>query len=190
MLNIKKRIELVLLVLATLTSTALAGDYYGGVDIATGKGSRELKSLGNTQNDDFTLTAFGIHGGYLLDMNSRVELSFGSQKFAFDNVNRDGTQFGVDYIYTFDEVSKLKPYIGVGLSINSLDIKLANSDTLDGNGLKLRVGSYYALTPQLDIGAELNYNFIQWSDIKFPDDSILESSSNFYGLGLNANYKF
>jgi len=38
---------------------------------------------------------------------------------------------------------------------------------------------------------ELNYNFIQWNDLEdLRDNSIIEQSSNFYGLALNLNYKF
>jgi len=180
--------------LLLINSMALAGDYYGGVDFDFGKGNTEFKNLGTTQDSDFTQTSFGIHGGYYLNLNSKVELSFKSFNFDFDNnsdSDTDGNQFGIDYIYTFDGNLKLKPYIGVGISANSLDIKLANKDTIDGVGFKLRGGTYYTVTPQLDIGIELNYTNISWEDLKDPrDDSTLESSSNFYGFGLNLNYKF
>jgi len=180
-----------MVMLSLVSSIALAGDYYGGIDVGYGKGSTERKVLGDTQDDDFTLTGFGIHGGYNLDMNSKVEISLSSLNFDLDDGDVDGMHFGVDYIYTFDEVSKLKPYIGIGLSLNSLDVKIANSDTIDGVGLRLRAGSYYALTPKIDIGVELNYNAIGWEDLQNKDTgAIHESSSTFYGLALNANYKF
>jgi len=107
--------------------------------------------------------------GYNLNENSKLEVSFQSFKLDYDHSNNiDGNQFGIDYLYMLNEVSQLKPYLGVGISTNSLDYKIENSDTVDGLGFKLRVGTYYALTT----------------------NEIRESSSNFYGLGLNANYKF
>ncbi len=175
-----------------LSSVVLAGDYYGGIDVDLGKGSTEMKNLGQTVTDDFSQTAFGIHGGYNLNINSQIEISFKSLNFDFDEgEDTDGTQLGVDYIYSFDKISILKPYIGAGVSVNSLDIEISNKDTVDGVGLKLRGGIYYILTPQVDIGVELNYSYIGWEDLKIlENDSILESSSSFYGLGLNLNYKF
>jgi len=182
----------VLIVLSLVSSMALAGDYYGGVDVDFGKGSTEMKNLGQTITNDFSQTAFGLHGGYNLNVNSQIEISFKSLNFDFDDgVDTDGTQLGVDYIYSFDKATTLKPYVGVGISVNSLDIKIANKDTVDGVGLRLRGGSYYALTPKLDLGIELNYNYIGWEDLKdLRDDSTIEASSDFYGLGLNLNYKF
>ena len=186
-----KKILTSLGIVSLLSSMALAGDYYGGVDIGFGKGSTEAKDFGITRDDDFSTTGFGLHGGYYFNMNSKIEISFKSLNFDFDNSDTDGTQLGVDYIYSFDEVSKLTPYIGGGLSVNSLDIKLSNKDTIDGTGFKLRGGVYYALTDKLEAGVELNYNYIAWEDLKhIQTGSIQESTSNFYGLGLNANYKF
>jgi len=188
-----KKVVRGIIVLSLISSMASAGDYYGGVDFGFGKGSTETKFSERfiTREDDFSNTAFGIHGGYYLDMNSKVEISFKSLNFDFDNSDTDGTQFGVDYIYSFDEVSKLTPYIGGGLSVHSLDIKLSNKDTIDGVGFTLRGGAYYSLTHQLDVGVELNYNYIGWEELKDLNDNVKqESTSNFYGLGLNANYKF
>ncbi|CAA6810474.1 MAG: Unknown protein [uncultured Sulfurovum sp.] len=187
-----KKILTSLVTVSLLSSIAMAGDYYGGVDFGFGKGSSSIKSGILSQDDDFSITIFGIHGGYNLDLNSKLEVSFKSLNFDFDDGgDTDGHQFGVDYIYVLDEVSKLKPYLGAGISVNSLDVKIANSDTIDGLGFKLRAGTYYALSPQLDIGAELNYTYVGWDDLKHKDtNEIIESSSNFYGLGLNVNYKF
>jgi len=187
-----KKIVAGLVLLSLGSSMALAGDYYGGVDFDFGKGSTEAKSSGITLDKDFTQTAFGVHGGYYLNSNSKVEISFKSLNWDNDKDNdTDGTQLGVDYLYELNEVSKVKPYVGVGLSMNSLDIKLSNKDTIDGVGFKLRGGVYYSLTPKLYLGAELNYNYIGWEDLKNTrNDSTLESSSSFYGLGLNVNFKF
>ena len=178
--------------LLVISSIALAKDYYGGINMEFGKGNTEEKNLGTTVDYDFTQTVLGLHGGYYLGQNSKIELYLKSLSFDLDeNSDTDGTQMGVDYIYIFDEVSKLKPYIGGGLSINSLDVKISNKDSIDGFGFKLRGGTYYTLTPNIEVGVELNYNYIGWEDLKnIRDDSILESSSNFYGLGLNLNYKF
>ena len=188
-----KKIVTGLVLLSLGSSMVLAGDYYGGVNFGFGKGSTEQKNLGISSDYDFEQTAFGVHGGYYLNLNSKIEISFKSLKFDFDKGgdDTDGTQLGVDYLYELNEVSKLKPYFGGGLSFNSLDIKIANSDTIDGIGLKLRGGVAYSLTSQLYLGAELNYNYIGWEDLKNTrNDSTLESSSSFYGLGLNVNYKF
>jgi len=153
-----KKILTSLATVSLLSSMALAGDYYGGVDFAFGKGSTETKFSEQFLNieNDFSNTALGIHGGYFFNMNSKIEISFKSLKFDFDDAETDATQFGVDYIYSFDEVSKLTPYIGGGISLNSLDIKVKNKDSIDGVGLTLRGGAYYSLTPQLDIGLEFN----------------------------------
>jgi len=181
-----------LLTLSFGSSTAFAGDYYGGVDFGFEKGTTSEKTGTITIDDDFSRTNFGIHAGYNLNENSKLEVSFQSFKLDYDHSNNiDGNQFGIDYLYMLNEVSQLKPYLGVGISTNSLDYKIENSDTVDGLGFKLRVGTYYALTPKLDIGAELNYTYIGWEDLKNTfTNEIRESSSNFYGLGLNANYKF
>jgi len=182
----------VLIGLSLISSMVLAEDYYGGVDFGFGKGNSEEKNLGTTINYDFKQTLFGIHGGYNLNLNSQIEFSLKSLNFDFDDGgDTDATQLGVDYIYTFNKTTTLKPYVGLGISMNSIDVTLENKDTIDGMGIQLRGGSYYTLTPKLDIGVELNYSYIGWEDLKnLADNSILTSNSNIYGLGLNLNYKF
>ena len=193
-----KKIVAGLVLLSLGSSMALAGDYYGGVDFDFGKGSNEVKNLGTTKDYDFTETAFGIHGGYYFNKNSILELSFKSLTFDSkdsDFKDEDGTQFGIDYIYAFNGLleNKLKPYLGIGLSTNTKDanIERFDEDSIDGFGLKLRGGVYYSVTPKIDIGVEINYNDISWDDLKDEkNDSIVESTNSFYGLGLNVNYKF
>jgi len=181
--------------LLLINSMALAGDYYGGVDFNFGKGSEKWKQ-NNTINYDFTNTAYGLHMGYNLNQNSMIEVSFKLLTFDFKEngiKDDDGTQFGVDYLYTLNEVSKLKPYLGLGLTYSTKDIDIANlnEDTVTGIGFKLRGGAYYPLTPKLDLGIELNYNSVMWDEVEFQGNNTnLKMSSDFYGLGLNLNYKF
>ena len=189
-----KKILTSLATISLLSSMALAGDYYGGVNFGFGKGSVEWKANSSTDSD-FSNTAYGLHIGNNLNKNSMIEVSFKSLTFDFKQnglLDEDGTQFGVDYLYAFNNIDKLKPYLGGGITYSSKDIYMSflKEDTITGLGLKLRAGTYYALTPKLDLGVELNYNSISWADIEFTDNSILESTSNFFGLGLNANYKF
>jgi len=192
-----KKILTSLVAVSLFSSMASAGDYYGGVDFGFGKGSKEWKQTSTTTNFDFSNTAYGLHVGYKLSESSMLESSFKLLTFDFKEsrfTNEDGTQFGVDYIYTFNNIEeKLKPYLGIGLTSNTKDINIQglNENSIDGLGVKLRGGVYYSLTPKLDLGVELNYNFISWAEVKNTiDNSTLDISSTFYGLGLNANYKF
>jgi len=193
-----KKIVTGLVLLSLGSSMALAGDYYGGVNLDFGKGGFEYKNIIRTRDYDFSQTSLGVHGGYNLNRNSKIELSFKSLTFDFKESglkDEDGTQFGVDYIYTFTTLSKnkLTPYLGIGLTSNTKDANIIgfSEDSIDGFGLKLRGGAYYSATPHIDIGVEINYNNISWDDLKYQsNDSILEISSSFYGLGLSVNYKF
>ena len=192
-----KKIVTGLVLLSLGSSMALAGDYYGGVNLDFGKGGEEWIENGTTKYD-FSNTSYGLHLGYNLNKNSMVELSFKSLTFDFKNNNlsdEDGTQFGIDYLYAFDTTSelKIKPYLGIGLNVNSKDISVEglNEDSIDGFGLKIRVGGRYSLTPKLDLGVDLNYNMIGWQDLQNNNtDSTAELSTRFYALGLNINYKF
>ena len=186
-----KKILTSLLTASLLSSTALAGDFYMGLDFDAGKGSTEQKNLGNTITYDFSTTEFGLHGGYYFNENSKIRISFKKINFNFDEgEDRDGNKLGVDYIYLFN-LSKVKPYLGLGLSTNRLNVKISNSDSIDGIGATVRGGVAYPLTSNLEIGAELNYNYITWEDLQYlADESTLESTSQFFGLGLNINYKF
>jgi len=193
-----KKVVRGIIVLSLVSSIVSAGDYYGGVDFGFGKGSEEWKQTGTTTtNFDFSNTAYGLHVGYKFSENSMIESSFKLLTFDFKESrlpDEDGTQFGVDYLYTFNNIEeKLKPYLGIGLTSNTKDITIQNlnENSIDGLGVKLRGGVYYSLTPKLDLGVEFNYNFISWAEVKDTrDNSILDISSTFYGLGLNANYKF
>ena len=191
-----KKVVRGIIVLSLISSMASAGDYYGGVDFGFGKGSEEWK-LNGTTDFDFSNTAYGLHVGYNLNENSMIEVSFKSLTFDFKKSgikDEDGTQLGVDYLYIFNNIEeKVKPYLGLGLTYSTKDIEIRNlnENTITGIGLKLRGGVYYSLTPKLDLGVELNYNSVMWDEVEFQGNNTnLEMSSNFYGLGLNANYKF
>jgi opacity protein-like surface antigen len=100
----------------------------------------------------------------------------------------DVTRIGIDYIHTFPLSSSLKPYAGIGLSTNSVSSDDTNLET--GLGGRLRVGAYYTIIPNLDLGAEINYNTVSWENETDNLGREWEFSSSYYGLGVNLNYKF
>lgn len=171
--------------LAVISSLSLqAGDFYAGGDIDFGTGTHELSIDGTTVAESNTLSSssFGIHGGYMLTDKGSIEVSLAAVDLDGDSV----TRLGVDYLHRFDAISNFTPYVAVGLSANSL----SNSNVETGIGGRLRAGATYALTPKIDVGAELNYNYIGWetaTDYLGRDWSL---SSSYYGIGVNANYKF
>jgi len=123
-----------------------------------------------------------IHVGYGMTENSNIELSYGALSLEDDDV----TTVGIDYIYSFPIGNSLKPYIGLGLSTNSI----ADSNIETGIGGRLRAGAYYTIMPNLDLGAELNYNYISWENETDSLGRDWELNTSYYGLGLNLNYKF
>ena len=170
--------------MAILTSLSLhAQGIYAGLDFEAGSGTHEvtLNDVAVAESDSISTSAFGLHVGYGLTGNGSIELSYSALSLEDDDV----TRIGVDYIHTFPLGSSLKPYAGIGLSTNSMSD--ANVET--GLGGRLRVGAYYTIIPNLDLGAEINYNTISWEN---ETDNLGEwgLSSSYYGLGVNLNYKF
>lgn len=174
-----------LLVIATLSSLSLhAEGLYVGLDLGAGSGTHEITvdNVAVAESDSLSASSLGLHIGYGMTENSNIELSYGALSLEDDDV----TTVGIDYIYSFPIGNSLKPYIGLGLSTNSI----ADSNIETGIGGRLRAGAYYAIMPNLDLGAELNYNYISWENETDSLGRDWELSTSYYGLGLNLNYKF
>ena len=174
-----------ILSLALLSSLSLhAGGFYAGVDSEAGSGKHEITRDGVAiaQSDSVSTSSFGLHVGYVLSPEGSVELSYGALGIDDDDV----TRIGVDYIRTFPMGSSIKPYAGIGLSTNSMSDE--NIET--GLGGRLRLGAYYEIIPSLDLGAEVNFNYISWETETDALGHEFELSSTYYGLGLNLNYRF
>ena len=173
-----------LITMAILSSLSLhAQGIYAGLDFEAGSGTHEitLNDVTVGETDSISTSSFGLHIGYGLTENGSIELSYG----ALSLEDNDVTRIGVDYIHAFPLGSSLKPYAGIGLSTNSM----SDSNVETGLGGRLRVGAYYTIMPNLDLGAEINYNTISWeSETDYLGE--WELSSSYYGLGVNLNYKF
>jgi outer membrane protein assembly factor BamA len=173
-----------ILSLVVLSTLAYSENFYGGVDLGVGSGTHSLEVDGTeiAESDSLSTSSFGLHVGYKLTENGSIEASYQALSLEDD----DATTFGIDYIHSFGQRGSIKPYVGLGLSTNSLD----DSTIETGLGARLRGGIYYELMPKLDIGAELNYNYISWeteTDYLGRDWTL---SSSYFGLGLNLNYTF
>ena len=174
-----------LICVSILSSVALQAEgFYAGLNWDKGTGTHELTLDGNTldSKDNVSMSSVGIHVGYMLSINESVELSYGT----LDMDNEDVTRFGVDYIHRFDNDSLFIPYAGIGLAMNNLK----GSTVEDGFAGRLRGGVYYEIIPNLEVGGEINYNYISWkttTDVYGRDWSL---STSYYGIGLNVNYKF
>jgi hypothetical protein len=173
-----------ILSLALLSSLSLhAEGFYAGVDFQAGSGKHEITvdDVAVANSDSISVSSLGVHVGYTIIPNGSVELSYGALSLEDDDV----TRIGVDYIQTFP-IGALSPYAGVGLATNSMSD--ANIET--GLGGRLRFGAYYEIMPNLNLGAELNYNYISWKSETDNLGQDWELSSSYYGLGFNVNYKF
>jgi len=174
-----------ILSLALLTSLSLhAKGFYTGLDFEAGSGKHELtvNDVAIANSDSISASSFGLHLGYGIGKKGSVELSYGALSLEDDDV----TRIGVDYIHTFPMGSAIKPYAGLGLSTNSM----SDENVETGLGGRLRVGAYFEIMPSLDLGAEVNYNYISWETETDALGREWELSSSYYGLGINLNYKF
>lgn len=172
------------LYVAMLSSLSLhAEGIYAGLDLEGGSGTHEisLNDVALATSDSLSSSSYGIHIGYGLSDNGNIELSYGGLTLEDDDV----TRFGLDYIHTFSKNSALKPYAGLGLSSNSM----SDSNIETGFGGRLRAGVYYELMSNLDLGGELNYNYISWES-ETDSSGEWELSTSYYGLALNINYRF
>ena len=173
-----------ILSLALLTSISLhAEGFYAGLDFEAGSGTHEITvdDVTEAKSDSLSTSSVGIHVGYTLIPNGSVELSYGALSLEDDDV----TRIGIDYIHTFP-MGSFSPYAGLGLATNSL----ADSTIETGLGGRLRLGAYYEIVPNLNLGAEFNYNYISWESETDYLGRDWELSSSYYGFGLNLNYKF
>ncbi|SFV61393.1 hypothetical protein MNB_SV-14-594 [hydrothermal vent metagenome] len=173
-----------LITIAILSSLSLhAEGFYAGLDFEAGSGKHEISvdNVAVAQSDSISASSFGLHVGYQVIPNGSVELSYGALSLEDDDV----TRIGIDYIHSFP-VGSLKPYVGIGLATNSMSD--ANVET--GLGGRIRAGAYYEIMPNLDLGAEFNYNYISWESETDSYGQDWELSTSYYGLGVNLNYKF
>jgi len=173
-----------ILTLAILSSLSLhAEGFYAGLDFEGGSGTHEISvdDIAVSESDSLSASSFGLHVGYQMISNGSLELSYGALRLEDDDISR----IGLDYIHSFP-MGSLKPYVGLGLSMNSM----SDSNVETGFGGRIRVGAYYEIMPNLDLGAELNYNYISWENETDAIGREWELSTSYYGLGLNINYKF
>jgi hypothetical protein len=173
-----------LITMAILSGLSLhAGGIYAGLDFEGGSGTHEITvdSIAVANSDSISTSSFGLHVGYQVTQKGSVELSYGALSLEDDDV----TRIGVDYIHTFP-MGSIKPYVGLGLSTNSM----SDTNVETGLGGRLRLGAFYEIMPNLDLGAELNYNYISWESETDYLGQEWELSSSYYGLGFNVNYKF
>jgi hypothetical protein len=173
-----------ILSLALLSSLSLhAEGLYAGLDFEAGSGTHEISvdDVTVAESDSLSSSSFGLHVGYKITPQGSVELSYGALSLEDDDI----TRIGLDYIHSFP-IGLLKPYIGLGLATNSL----SDSNIETGLGGRIRAGAYYPIMPNLDLGAEFNYNYISWESETDDLGQEWELSSSYYGLGFNVNYKF
>ena len=173
-----------ILCLAVLSSLSLQAEgFYAGLDFEAGSGTHEItvNDTAVAESDTLSTSSFGLHVGYTIIPNGSLELSYGALTLEDDDV----TKIGVDYIHAFP-IGSLSPYAGLGLSTNSM----SDAEIETGIGARIRLGAYYEVMPNLNIGAELNYNYIAWESETDGYGREWELSSSYYGLGLNLNYKF
>jgi len=157
---------------------------YTGLDFQAGSGKHELTidDVVVSNSDSLSASSFGLHVGYEIIPNGSIELSYGALSLEDDDI----TKIGLDFLQKFPVSSALSPYVGLGVSTNSI----SDSNVETGLGARLRLGAYYEIIPNLDIGAEVNYNYISWESATDYLGREWELSSSYYGLGLNVNYKF
>ena len=173
-----------LITMAILSSLTLhAEGFYAGLDFEAGSGTHEISidNVAVAESDSLSTSLFGLHVGYQIIPNGSLELSFGALSLEDDDISR----LGLDYIHSFP-LGSIKPYIGLGLSTNSM----SDSEVETGLGGRLRAGAYYEIMPNLDLGAELNYNYIAWESATDIYGREWELTSSYLGLGFNLNYKF
>jgi hypothetical protein len=177
---VKKRI-LSLIILSSLSLHAEG--FYAGLDFEAGSGTHEITvdDKAYAESDTLSTSSFGLHVGYTIIPNGSLELSYGALSLEDDDV----TRVGLDYIHAFP-MGAFSPYAGLGLSTNSM----SDADIETGIGGRIRLGAYYEVMPNLNLGAELNYNYIAWESETDGYGREWELSTSYYGLGLNVNYKF
>jgi len=173
-----------ILSLALLSSLSLhAEGFYAGLDFQAGSGTHEITvdDVAVAESDSLSASSVGLHVGYTIIPNGSIELSYGALSLEDDDV----TRIGIDYVHAFP-MGAFSPYAGLGLATNSM----SDADIETGVGGRLRLGAYYEIMPNLNLGAELNYNYIAWESETDNLGQEWELSSSYYGLGLNLNYKF
>jgi len=173
-----------LIAMAILSTLSLhAEGVYVGLDFEAGSGTHEISvdSVAIAESDSLSSSSFGLHVGYQITPQGSVELSYGALSLEDDDV----TRIGLDYIHSFP-MGSLKPYVGLGLATNSM----SDSNIETGLGGRIRAGAYYEIIPNLDLGAEFNYNYISWASETDNLGQEWELSTSYLGLGVNLNYKF
>ena len=178
---------MVLAIVGSLSVAHAESGIYGGLDATVGTGTHSITRDGTVvaESDSLTSSSYGLHAGYILSESGRVELSFSGINLEDDNIK----SVGADYLYTLGGKSSFKPYIGAGVSYNSLDTG-NSTESFTGTGLRVRLGSYFELLPNVELGAELNYNYINWENTTDSLGRDWTLSSSYYGVGVNLNFKF
>ena len=105
----------------------------------------------------------GAEGKYLL--NENLALGFNISWYSFgtgvDEVNQNITPFLLSAEYIIPQSTGLTPYFGLGIGVYRIATRFSNfSASYSDFGIAPTVGALYPLSDQLDLNANLKFNFV------------------------------
>lgn len=183
------------LLIAALGALAVASTANAEVYVQGDLGYAKLKTSGlahgNISDSDFyPSVAIGYKVG---DWRTALDYTnYGKAKDSYsDGSGRGNTKvkaqgFGISGIYDIDLDTVLKPYVGVRLSANDVEVtdNYAGGHSKESSvklGYGAMVGANYGLAPNLDLNTALEYNRLgNWDGVKL----------NQYGLKVGLKYSF
>lgn len=160
--------------------------FYGGVQAEKLMGGSKKSGASDTRA---TGKAFGLHGGYLQDMDGFVlggELAYDKLKdVKYRGASMDGSMIRAKAIAGYD-MGQFLPYATLGAERLTLENAAAQGGDIKANGLVYGLGVKMKATEQILVGAELlkhDYKDINKSE---PGKQKLDSTT----LGVNVSYRF
>lgn len=160
--------------------------FYGGVQ-AEKLGGKFKKSSGSESKPSGK--AFGLHGGYLQDMDGFVlgaELSYDKLKeLKYQGGTEDGSMLRAKALAGYD-MGQFLPYATVGAERLTLEKAGANGDDIKANGLVYGVGVKMKATEQILVGAEILKHNFKDIDKSAPGKQKFDATT----FGVNVSYRF
>jgi opacity protein-like surface antigen len=193
----KNKILLSLLVSGMLSSAAVAGDIYLGVEYGMGSNETEHEVNGvsastyDNNYDDIKLKfGAGEDGGF----KGQVTLSFISfDETVFDNTNSDLIEIGFDVIKEFEVTNSFYPFLKAGVGYGFMDVEGYTEDSIYEISFNVGAGVSYKAVDNLYLVGGIDYIGRKWQDIEyyswFGTTTVSTTDSGFKPY-IGLNYKF
>jgi opacity protein-like surface antigen len=187
--EIKMKKSLVLASLLLAGSSAMASDYFGGVNYTNfdlkGTGSGIDAGVAYSETDSEKDKNFSLKVG-TIDAEKRIYFQTGKI------YNKEGLEYStmsVNYDKFFQSNGKFTPFIGAGIGYGTMDV----ANMYDDSGLEcgIRIGSLINIDSKssLEVGYTYGKSYVElnWTD---GADSTKLDDLSYKGLYVGYNYKF